>query len=560
MTAPFKSPFRAPFGVESRAPVLEAAPAQRGVRWLAIGLSVLFAALALRAAYVTATTPAPQSPVVAKVAPSVRADIRDRNGEVLATSVPAFNLLAETRWIADPQRTARALAGVLPDLNVAEIAARLRSSAHTVQIRRELTPPQQAAVHALGLAGMVYEPTTRRFYPNVETLGRVIGRINAEGVAIAGLEQGLNAAITRASAGGRDVVVSLDLRVQHAAEAELVRAIALYGAKTGAAVVLDGRTGETLALASAPLSDPNGPLSGLPPIDLATGAAYEVGSTLKPFTAAAALDFGLTSATERFDTQAPLTTPQRTFRDPHPLKQPATLEEALARSSNVTFGALALRLGPTRQRASFEALGLAAAAPLPVGGSQSFVLPRETDEATTAANGFGRGPLFTLMALASAYTVFVNAGERVHPTLNLVKEGDPIVRSRVFSPQSAQAVLAMMRRAVEDGTGARAAAPGLDIAGKTGTAEKLGADGRYDPDRNIALFAAVFPAYAPRYVMVVALDEPQRTPASGNLSTGGATAAPTAGRIAARIAPFLQIEAGRIAADLAANRPLEGQR
>lgn len=550
-----------PFKSEPRAAVMEAAPAQTGVRWLAMAMVAVFAVLGARAAFVTFTTTAPTRAVQAEAPANVRANIVDRNGELLATSLPAFNLLAETRWVSDPQRTARALAGVLPGLSIEDVTASLRSGRNTVQIARAVTPPQRAAVHALGLAGLVFEPTTRRFYPNLETMGRVIGRVNAEGVAIAGLEQGLNGAIQDASAAGRAVAVSLDLRVQHAAEAELARALQLYGAKAGAAVVLNGETGETLALASAPLVNPNTPLaSGAPPADLVTGAAYELGSTLKPFTAASALDLGLATLTERFDTRAPLVTPQRTFRDPHPLDQPATLEEALAKSSNVTFGALALRMGAVRQREAFERLGLAAPAPLAVGGAQAFVLPRETNEAATAANGFGRGPLFTVMALASAYTVFVNDGERVSPTLAVVRDGDPTARQRVYSAQTAQTVLGMLRRAVEDGTGARAAAPGLDIAGKTGTAEKLGADGRYDPERNIALFAAVFPAYAPRYVMVVALDEPQRTPASGNLATGGATAAPTAGRIAARIAPFLQIEAGRIAVDLAHSRPVEGQR
>jgi cell division protein FtsI (penicillin-binding protein 3) len=159
--------------------------------------------------------------------------------------------------------------------------------------------------------------------------------------------------------------------------------------------------------------------------------------------------------------------------------------------------------------------------------------------------------LFTLIALASAYTAFADDGSRVVPTLAVIKPGDPARRAAVFSPATAAAMRAMLRQAVEEGTGARAAAPGLDIAGKTGTSEKLLPDGRYDPDRNLALFAAMFPGYAPRYVMIVALDEPQRTPASGGLATGGAVAAPTAGRIAARIAPFLDLDAAKIAADLA---------
>jgi cell division protein FtsI (penicillin-binding protein 3) len=187
----------------------------------------------------------------------------------------------------------------------------------------------------------------------------------------------------------------------------------------------------------------------------------------------------------------------------------------------------------------FQRLRLAAPAPLPVAGAQSFVLPAGRDDAAVAANAYGRGALFSLAALAQAYTLFTRDGALVRLRLTPAL-GDPAQTSPVFSAATTGSVLAMLQAAGSDeGTGAAASAiAGFAIAGKTGTSEKL-IEGRYDQDRNLALFAAVFPARAPRYVLVVALDEPQRTPASGGRATGGAVAAPTAGRIAARIAPLL---------------------
>lgn len=527
-------------------PPLEPALAARGIHRLSWALMAVFAMFSVQAAILALTAPKTR-PVSAQAAELPRrANLVDRDGKLLATTLPAFEVWAEPRWIADPNATASALANVLPNLDAGDLAQRLRSSRQAVRVLIGLTPPQRARVHDLGLAGITFRASTTRFYPNLETAGRALGRLNAEGAPIAGLEQGMRAEIDAASADGSDLRLSLDVAIQHAAEDELVRSLGLYKAKAGAAVVVDGRTGEVLALASAPLVDPNSAPVGLPLSELVTGEAFELGSTLKPFTVAMALDFGLTTPDERFDTRAPLIAGGRRFVDAlstnDPVTGPITLAEALARSSNVAPGALALRVGAQRQRAALTRLGLAAPAPLPVGGSEAYVLPEATDPATTAAIGFGRGPLFTVAALAGAYTVFVNEGARAPLRLTPLTSGDPVPYQRVFTAQTSGAVLAMLRQAVADGTGARAEAPGLDIAGKTGTSEKRAPGGGYDPNRNFALFAAVFPAHAPRYVMVVALDEPQRTPASGGLATGGATAAPTAGRIAARIAPLLSLQ------------------
>jgi cell division protein FtsI (penicillin-binding protein 3) len=151
----------------------------------------------------------------------------------------------------------------------------------------------------------------------------------------------------------------------------------------------------------------------------------------------------------------------------------------------------------------------------------------------------------SLAALAEAYTVFANKGARAPLTMLAKSRGDEIDKIQVFTPATTAAVLAMMRGVVTEGTATRADIAGLDIAGKTGTAEKPD-NGVYIHDRMLSSFAAVFPAYDPHYVILVALDEPARTPASGNLATGGAVAAPAAGRIAARIAPLLGVLPAKI--------------
>jgi cell division protein FtsI (penicillin-binding protein 3) len=170
--------------------------------------------------------------------------------------------------------------------------------------------------------------------------------------------------------------------------------------------------------------------------------------------------------------------------------------------------------------------------------------PKRDDALTNAVLGYGHGMASSLAALAGAYTVFANDGARAPLTLVAREQGDVINYTPVFSKETAHVVLGMMRQVVTTGTGKRAEVPGLEIAGKTGSAEKPH-EGVYEPDVLFSSFAAVFPASNPKYVIVLALDQPQRTAESGGLATGGAVAAPSVGAIAARLAALPAIEATR---------------
>lgn len=334
--------------------------------------------------------------------------------------------------------------------------------------------------------------------------------------------------------------LSVDIRVQHALETELDGAVNATRAQGGAGIVLDAHTGEVLAMASAPRFNPNDPPAGddRRRLNRAAGAVYEMGSSLKPFTVAMGLEAGVARADEIFDLTRTLTIDGYEIKDYKGLNRPATLPEALAESSNIMAATIALRVGPERQRQALKQLGLFARAPLQIPETARPLPPVRDDRITNAVLGYGHGMAFSMAALAEAYTVFANDGARAPLTLLARAPGDPVERIPVFSKPTTDAVLRMMRAVVTEGTGKRAEAQGLEIAGKTGSAEKP-SGGVYNQDVLFSSFAAVFPASNPKYVVLIAIDEPQRTAAADNLATGGAVAAPAVGRVAARMAPLV---------------------
>ncbi|MDX2234567.1 MAG: penicillin-binding protein 2 [Hyphomonadaceae bacterium] len=540
-------------GADGAAPVVEAAPAARRVHRVMAVVIAAFLVLGVRAVQLSFAG-APESarapaPVVA-AAPLPRADIVDRHGVLLATTLPGFILAAEPEKIWDPAAAARRLADALPGLDAQETERRLRSDRKLVYLRRGLTATQRRQVHDLGIAGVTFETERRRVYPNGVLAGHALGYVDRDQKGVAGLESALDEEIRRAAAAGRPFALSIDVRIQYALESELADAAWAAKAKGAAAVILDATTGETLALASWPQVDPNAPGGGpeAARVNRAAGAVYEMGSTLKPFTAAMALEVDALRLAEPFDLTRAMTVDGVTIRDPHPFVGPATVREAMAHSSNVAMADLALRVGADRQRAYLQKLGLFDRAGIELAESPAPLRPRAEDRLTTAILGYGHGLAPSLVGLAGAYTVFANAGARTTPTLRRHAEGDPIRMTPVFSSLAVTETLQLMRDVVVEGTAMRADLKGLDIAGKTGTAEKPGPDGKYDPDRLFSSFAAVFPAASPRYVMVLALDEPRRTAENGYLATGGAAAAPAVGRTVARIAPFLTAQNARPAA------------
>ncbi|MBY0562582.1 MAG: penicillin-binding protein 2 [Hyphomonadaceae bacterium] len=511
------------------------APARDRIRLLALAVFALLLLLAGRAVQLAFSGDPLAGPRAAQLHGLPRGDIVDRHGVLLATTVRAYALTAEPHRVANPEQTADRLIAAFPTLDRTTLVRRLSDrSRRLVYLQRGLDEEQRARAQALTLVGVGSVAEHRRSYPQGALAAHALGFTDIDLNPLAGVERGLDEEIRSAGREGRTLRLSLDVRVQYALEAELDAAARAANASGAAAIILDGRSGETLALASWPAFDPN--LAGQAPDaarrDRVAGDVHELGSTLKPFTVAMALEEGRARPAEVFDLSQPLLLGDTRIEDQERIVGLVGLRELLTRSSNIGAARLALRLGSERQRAYLERLGLTQASGLELGRDQAPLAPPVRGERDVAGLGIGYGLAATPASLAGAYTVFVNGGARVTPTLQL-RDASAVERTPVFSEPVARQVLSYMRAVVTQGTGRAADVPGLAVAGKTGTAEKLADDASYDEQRNFSSFAGVFPANDPRYVIVVALDDTR----AGD--RGGVVAAPVAGRVLRRIAPML---------------------
>lgn len=524
----------------------EAAPARNRVRFLALALFALLLLLAGRAvqlAFAGDPLAAPRRTASAP-APIARADLIDRNGVLLATTVRAYALTADPARIRDPQAAAAALNRLFPELDAATLIQRMTDqSRRSVYLRRSLTPEEREIVEALELPGIGFRAEDRRTYPHGALAAHAIGYTNVDLTPFGGVENGLDSMIREAGAAGRPVRLSLDVRVQFALEEELEAAARAAGAPAGAGIILDGRTGEVYAMATWPSFDPNrfNAFSQTQRDDRVAGAVRELGSTIKPFTVAMALETGASTTREVFDVSETLTIEGTRIADHEQILGPVTLREILARSSNIGASRLALRIGAQNQRAYLDRLGLLQPARLQVAFNERPIAPEISGRRDIAGLGFGYGLAASPAALAGAYTVFVNEGARVSPTI-LARESDseaPIETMPVFSPETARIVLGYLRASVTQGTGRAAEVPGLAVAGKTGTAEIWDPAQGYVRSRNFSSFVGVFPAHEPRYVIVLALD------GVGRGGAGGQVAAPAVARTLRRVAPMLGLRVDR---------------
>lgn len=509
-------------------------------RLAGLALGLVFVVMAGRGGFL-ALSDAPARPggPLTTAALEKRADIVDRNGELLATSVVSWSLWANPSLVWDAEEAARQLAEVLPDINEADVAERLSNPRRQFAwVRRGLTPRQREQVMALGLEGLDFIEEARRVYPRGVLAGQVLGYTNVDGKGIAGAELAYDRAL---QAGDEPVRLTLDIGAQTALEMELATAAMDYDMKGGAAILMEIGTGELRGVASWPPFDPNR-ATDTPPDDpgrmnRAIGAVYELGSVYKVLTVAAALEAGAIRPGDRFPVGEPLMI--RSFRvtDTHWIGREANITRILAESSNIGTVHVNLALGPQRQMQFLQQAGLTKRAPLSLPGSAAPLVPPRLDEVTAATVSYGHGISVSPLAFLTAFAALGNGGEIAAPVILMGEAPPPPVR--LVSAATADTVLSMMRDSVAEGTGRRADIPGYRVAGKTGTAEKPVAGG-YDKDRNVASFAAVFPADSPQYALIVMLDEPK--PIEDGTRTAGVNAAPVAGRIIERVAPLLGVD------------------
>ena len=474
-----------------------------------------------------------------------RADIVDRNGALLATNLPSQSLYVDPTQVLDANEAADKITSVLPGLSRDGILRKASAKGNFRWIQRNLTPEQYYAVNRLGLPGFGFKREEQRVYPHGSLFVHTLGFTGVDNGGLAGLEAARDADLKNlAESHSGALVTSLDSRVQHIVNAELAAAMAEFDAKGGAGIVLDVHNGEILALSSLPDFNPYDLKSSGPDqrFNRATLGVYELGSTFKAFTTAMALDYGVVNLNDRYDATKPLRVARFVIRDDHPQNRWLDVPEIFVHSSNIGAAQMARDVGAERQKEFLSRLGMLAPLPLELSENGRPLSPRHWREINTMTIGYGHGIAVTPLHLISGIATLVNGGITRPPTL-LRRHGE-ISGTRVVTRETSDAMRLLMRMVVEDGTGKKAEAEGYLVGGKTGTAEKAAAGG-YKKNALITTFVGAFPMDAPRYAVLVMLDEPHGTKTTHGYAAAGWNAAPTVGRIISQIAPMLGVMAIR---------------
>ena len=502
-----------------------------------------FFAVSVRLAEVTLISEA-EEPRVTQAAPvtkvqTTRADIRDRNGLLLATNLATASLYANPRVIINPDDAAAKLARVLPDVSEAALAQKLKSDRGFVWIKRHLTPRQQYAVNRLGIPGVDFQRDERRIYPAGALAAHVIGMTDIDNKGLAGVERYFDEEVRSRS---EALYLSIDSRVQHIATSELQRAMTAFKAIGAAGLVLDVQTGEIIAMVSLPSFDPNDP--GSAPVDTRFNrpvmGVYEMGSTFKIFTTAMALDSGVTSMTGGYDASHPIQISRFTIRDYHGKNRWLTVPEIFIYSSNIGSARMALDVGGPAQKAFLGKLGMLQAVPVELSEVGAPLVPQVWRDINTMTIAFGHGLAVSPLHLAAGAAAIVNGGIYHNPTLLRRDSATPPEGRRVISAKTSREMRRLMLQVVESGTGKMARADGYLIGGKTGTAEKA-VGHHYRQKALLSSFIGAFPMNEPRYLVLAMLDEPQGNKATMNYATGGWVAAPIVANIVKRSAPILGV-------------------
>lgn len=468
-----------------------------------------------------------------------RADIVDRDGELMAASLKTYALFAEPRRVWSPRDSAIKIAAVLPQANAASLEEKLGSDRAYIQLERGLTPKEKQKVFELGLPGLKFPEESKRVYPQGNLASHVVGFTNVDMEGLGGIERTMEERLM--SKESPPLALSIDMTVQSAVSDELRIGLEKYKADSNAAIVLDIKTGEIISLVSLPNFDANVPLatSSQTRFNHATMSTYDLGSVFKPLTMAMALEDGVANQQEMFPVHKPYKVLDKWIREDHASDVPLNMTGVLAESSNRGTAMIAQRIGAERQQHHLRNLGLLNRVPVELAESAKPQIQSRWGEMATVTVAYGHGLSVTPLALASATAAMLNDGVYVTPTLLKRSAAHPEETRRVFSPEVSDAMRHMMRKVVTSGTGRKANVPGYGVMGKTGTAEKPSRGG-YDTSRLVTSFISAFPHSEPRYVLMVTFDEPKAIKGTYGYATAGWNAAPVSGEIIERIGPMLE--------------------
>lgn len=488
------------------------------------------------------------APAAARV---VRADILDRNGHVLATSIATASLFADPQKIIDAPDAARQLATLFPDVTYGEFLQKLQGKNRFVWLRRHLTPRQQYDVNQLGIPGVAFEPDERRLYPQGSEVAQVIGYADIDSQGIAGIEQSFDDYLAK---GTDPLRLSIDIRLQHMLHREVAAQVEEFHAMGGGGLIMDTHTGEILAMVSLPDFDPEQPGAEPKPapgepdphFNRMTLGVYEMGSIFKVFNTALVLDSGKVKLTDYFDAWHPIKIGRFTIHDFKGDELPgySSVAKIFEISSNIGSAQMVKQVGPEAQEQFMDKLGLTKKMSLEVPEVGTPGIPRPWRPINMLTIAFGHGISVTPVQLVSAICAVANGGILRPATLIQRPDGAVPQGVRVISEETSDTMRRLMRLVVTGGTAKQFGnVPGYLVGGKTGTAEKIMLGSYAKRHANLSSFVGVFPMTDPRYAVFVTIDEPHGNKKSAGFETGGWVAAPAVARVISSMGPLLGVPA-----------------
>lgn len=528
-------------------------------RLLVLGIFFFASFIVVGARMATLAASVPTEPVSAASIPQIanqRADIIDRNGEILATNLATTALYAQPPLMVDPKAAAEGLAQIFPDLEIEKLSEDFSGTRKFLWIKKKISPEQQQLVHDLGEPGLLFGPREMRLYPNGKLAAHILGGASfgkegvnaAEVIGIAGVERYFDETLRDPARDGEPLQLSIDMTAQSAMRDVLAGGVKLMSAKGAGAILMDIHTGEVLSMASLPDFDPNnrprvlteGDQSDSPLFNRASQGVYELGSTFKIFQAGINLEKGLVNENTMIDTRGPLKWGKFKIRDFHDYGSQLSVTDVIVKSSNIGTARMALAAGAGAQQEMLEKLGFFDAVPLELNEARQTrpLLPKRWSDISTMTVSYGHGIAATPLHLATAYATMGNGGYKVKPTI-IKQTGVQPDREQVISERTSQKLVSMLRAVVTRGTASFGEVKGYEVAGKTGSADKPKPSGGYYDKKVISTFASVFPASDPKYVLVVTLDEPSIVAHGEERRTAGWTAVPVAAEIVSRLMPIL---------------------
>lgn len=470
-----------------------------------------------------------------------RYNILDRNGMILATSVPTKDLSVNPKKVKSSERlnVARELAKVLPDVTEKEILEKLNENTNFRYIKRNITPTEQNAINWLGYYFLQETDGEKRVYPQGNLFSHLLGRVDIDNHGTAGLEKAYEKTLLQ-----QNLTLSLDLSVQEIVRKTLSEEVKHFKADGGLGIVMDVNTGEILASVSLPDYNPNLPLDSKDKDKLfnkATLGAYEFGSVFKLFNTAMGLDMGVIKPTDSYDASQAIQIGRKKLTDWRGQNRPLLVPEILIHSSNLGSVRIALKAGYQKQREFLKRFGFYEPLPISLPERTRTQYPRSNKwaEITSANISFGYGISVSPLHLISAVSALVNGGYYRVPTfLKEGNKGQP--EYQVISEKTSDIMRHMMWGVINWRIKPKDLGYGYAVGGKTGTANLI-QNGKYVEGKSRTTFVAAFPMSDPKYAVLVTLENPKKLKETFNFNTAGWNAKPTGLKIIEQIAPYLGI-------------------